>query len=145
MYAFALVVCRDAQGRFLLVHETRGRGWWLPAGRVEAGERFEDAALRETREESGIEATLEGVLRVEWSNGPEAARLRVVFLARATGGALKREPDEHSEEARWVRPEELGEFALRGAEPARWFAYVAAGGAVAPLAVLGPEDEGPRL
>ncbi len=32
---FSLVVCRNAEGKFLAVKETRGRGWWLPGGRVE--------------------------------------------------------------------------------------------------------------
>lgn len=85
--AFAIVVCRHPDGRWLAVRETKGRvpaqvrlglpatlcsrddddnddddfprtarrGWWLPAGGVEAGETFEAAAHRETREEvSGV-------------------------------------------------------------------------------------------
>ena len=29
---FAVVVCRNKEGKYLAVNETRNRGWWLPAG-----------------------------------------------------------------------------------------------------------------
>ena len=49
----------------MAVLETKNRGWWLPGGRVDPGESFEKAALRETLEEAGIHVNLKGVLRVE--------------------------------------------------------------------------------
>ncbi len=38
MHAFGLVVCRRADGRFLVVQEFAQQGFWLPGGRVDAGE-----------------------------------------------------------------------------------------------------------
>jgi 8-oxo-dGTP pyrophosphatase MutT (NUDIX family) len=82
-YCFALVVVRLGH-RFLLVHERKhGQLWYLPAGRVEPGEGFAAAAVRETLEESGVPIVIEGVLRMEHGlllDG--SARLRVFFLAR---------------------------------------------------------------
>lgn len=49
----------------LAVKETKGRGWWLPAGGLDVNETFQEAALRETKEEAGIDISLKGILRVE--------------------------------------------------------------------------------
>ena len=49
-HCFAVVVCRNIDGKWLAVKETHNRGWWLPAGAVEAGETFAQAAYRETLE-----------------------------------------------------------------------------------------------
>ena len=43
---FSLVICRNAQGKFLAVKETGIRGWWIPGGHVERREDFIDAAKR---------------------------------------------------------------------------------------------------
>ena len=38
-YNFSVAIVRNKEGKFLAVNETRDRGWWLPAGRVEPGEK----------------------------------------------------------------------------------------------------------
>jgi 8-oxo-dGTP pyrophosphatase MutT (NUDIX family) len=45
----------QADGRILVVWNRRAGGWCLPGGLVEDGERPIDAAVREVREETGIE------------------------------------------------------------------------------------------
>lgn len=79
--SFALVICRNFDGKWLAVNESRGRGWWIPAGAVDLGESFEEAAKRECMEEAGIEINLKGVLRVEHKVTGDKARMRVVFFA----------------------------------------------------------------
>ena len=82
---FALVVVQHPQTKkFLLVRETRERGWWIPGGHVEAGEEyvafslsldvlicgsFFQAAHRETLEEGGIDIRLLGLLTLEMTPG----------------------------------------------------------------------------
>jgi 8-oxo-dGTP diphosphatase len=50
------VVVRD--GLVLLVHRARYDDWSLPKGKLEPGETWEDAALREVWEETGVRCTL---------------------------------------------------------------------------------------
>ena len=48
-------------GRFLMVFNVKRNGWEMPGGSIEAGESPEEAAVREFREESGLELKLEGI------------------------------------------------------------------------------------
>ena len=139
-WCFALVVVRKGD-RFLLVQESKyGQPWYLPAGRVEAGESFAAAAVRETREEAGIPVRVTGVIRIEFSPSPAGARMRVIFLAEATDDTPpKTEPDDESLGAVWVALDELAKYPLRGSEVTELFAYVANGGTVYPPDLLQPE------
>jgi ADP-ribose pyrophosphatase YjhB (NUDIX family) len=85
--------------------------WTLPKGAQEPGERVTDTALREVREETGLEVEL--LARLDtidywfvWA--PEQTRYHKFvhhFLMRATGGDLSRH-DSESEEARWFELDE---------------------------------------
>jgi phosphatase NudJ len=139
-WSFAVVLVKRGH-RFLLVHERKhGQGWYFPAGRVEPGETFAEAALRETREEAGVDIALEGILRIQHSPRPDGQRLRVFFLARQVDDAPpKSQPDEHTLEARWFSVDELRSVALRGDEVEAWMLAVLGSPVVAPLSLLGPE------
>jgi 8-oxo-dGTP diphosphatase len=54
--AAGCVVVRD--GRVLLIHRERYDDWSLPKGKLEPGESWEDAAVREVEEETGIRGEL---------------------------------------------------------------------------------------
>ena len=57
----------DAVPLFLLIRDSY-QNWGFPKGHVEAGERAEDAALREVREETGIdELSIRGIIdTIDW-------------------------------------------------------------------------------
>lgn len=140
-HLFSVVVVRDGD-RFLLVEERDG-AWYLPAGRVEPGETFVEAAVRETLEESAMPIALEGVLRVEQGVTSGGVRMRVIFLARpAERVPPKSRADEHSRSAAWFTIDAIDPSMLRASEVLEVITYVARGGRVLPLDALVSEGKG---
>jgi len=82
-------------------------GWEFPGGKVELGERPQDALRREIREELGVEIELgvpvEGPVGGAWPLGDRY--LMQVWLARVTEG--KPRPLEDHDQLRWLSKEEL--------------------------------------
>lgn len=143
---FAVVVCRHpTTNNFLAVNESKNRGWWLPAGHVDKGQTFVEAAFRETQEEAGIDIQLKGVLAVEHSlSSSSTARMRVIFYAEPIDPTQcpKSIPDAESNGAAWLTLSEIESKknksppeGLRGEELLNWGLYVATGGLIAPLSV----------
>jgi 8-oxo-dGTP diphosphatase len=48
----------DGEGRVVLVHRPRYDDWTLPKGKLDPGESFEEAAIREVEEETGLRCRL---------------------------------------------------------------------------------------
>jgi 8-oxo-dGTP pyrophosphatase MutT (NUDIX family) len=78
--------------------------WGLAKGGIEEGETIEAAAVREVREETGIEAVIEGSLgETRYFYVWEEVRIRKTvhfFLMRAIGGNVE-DRDDEMEEIRW--------------------------------------------
>lgn len=136
-WCFALAVVRKGD-RFLLVHEHKhGRPWYLPAGGVDPGETFQEAAVRETLEEAGIPIRLTGVIRIEHSPERGGDRFRVIFAGEPIDDTPPKSiPDEESLEAAWVSIDELDRYTLRGTEVKELMRYLLDGGPIYPLELL---------
>ena len=82
----AQAVVRDAQ-RVLLCERRELRGWELPGGAVQPGERDEDAVVREVREETGLEVAVVRVVG-RYERSGFRAHTAIVFECRVTGGSI---------------------------------------------------------
>ncbi len=75
-------------------------GWALPGGFVDPGEKVGDAAVREAKEETGLDITLQSLLHVysDPRRDPRRPTLSVVFTATATGELVA---GDDAGDARW--------------------------------------------
>ena len=97
-------VVRDGSGRLLLVRRGRPPSaglWSLPGGRVEPGETPAEAAVREVREETGLDVALGHLLATV-----ELGEFLVHdFAAHVVGGELRAGDD--AADARWCTVDEV--------------------------------------
>lgn len=82
------VVMRGEQVLFVRQTPSHSLGavWTIPWGALESGEAPASAALREAREEAGIEAEVSGLLAVQLLPAPWAGTIALVFLCRHVSG-----------------------------------------------------------
>ncbi|WP_166355995.1 NUDIX hydrolase [Phytoactinopolyspora limicola] len=111
------VVWRDADPgvEIVVVHRPKYDDWSLPKGKLDPGETWEEAAVREVLEETGLQVTLGPFVdQVEYSdrgrNGKRPARPKVVrfWSMQALGGTFV--PHDEVDELRWLRPEDAFEL-----------------------------------
>jgi 8-oxo-dGTP diphosphatase len=95
------VVLRD--GQVLLVHRARYADWSLPKGKLEPGETWEDAALREVHEETGVHGRLGeflGESHYSVKGSPKTVRWWMMSTDDEAG------PSNEVDAVRWVGVEE---------------------------------------
>jgi ADP-ribose pyrophosphatase YjhB (NUDIX family) len=116
--AVSVVVTNDA-GEILLIKRTDNDYWALPGGTVDIGESLPQAAIRETREETGVDCEITGLSGIYTdpghvilytSNGEVRQEFSIVVTARATGGQPT--PSSESSEVRWIAPADLGSYPM---------------------------------
>lgn len=103
------LVFRERGGKLelLLIRHRFGGHWSFPKGHVEAGENEQQTALREVREETGLEIELVDGFRqsVEYFPKPYIKKQVVYFLGRAVNDDTHMQEEEISE-LRWVAIDE---------------------------------------
>lgn len=109
-------VVTDQDGRVLLVREKSGPAardgiWKIPTGLADAGEELQDAALREVKEETGVEATFEclgSFCMNHQVNLAHKGKSNVFFIVKCQAKTLDVAPQASEiAEARWFSREEF--------------------------------------
>ena len=118
----ATVVVRD--GRLLCVEE-RSNGLLVinqPAGHLEPDESLLEAAVRETREETGWNVRITHVVGAYQWKAPETGRhyMRFAFAAEPLGEIPGATLDEGIVRAMWLTPQELQAESARHRSPLVW-------------------------
>ena len=105
----AVAVVASDGGRILMVKRAidpmMGR-WSLPAGYVDRGEEVEEAAIREVREETGVEVRLDSLLGVYSRQG--APVILIVYAATITAGVAT--PGEEAQDVGFFNVDEMPEM-----------------------------------
>ena len=99
-------IVSDEAGRVVLVRRAiePGYGLWVfPGGYVDRGEQVTAAAVREAREEAGLDVRLDGLINIY--SYPGRPLVVIVYAATPLGGDLC--CDEECLEARWFAHEDI--------------------------------------
>ncbi|MET9553420.1 NUDIX domain-containing protein [Streptomyces sp. NPDC006645] len=118
MVVAASAVVTDERGRILLQRRRDNDLWALPGGGMDLGDSLPGAAVREVKEETGLDVEITGLVGtytdprhiIEYSDGEVRRQFNVCFTARVVGGELT--ISDESTELRYVEEKELGSLPM---------------------------------
>lgn len=90
----------DDNNRVLLQKRTDKDCWSFPGGVMDMGESFDETAVREVKEETGLEVTIQELIGIyskysdEYQNGDKSQPVLIFFKCSAVGGELRCDGDE---------------------------------------------------
>ncbi|GAA2120631.1 NUDIX hydrolase [Actinomadura alba] len=105
------VVVENDRGEILLIRRTDNDNWALPGGAIDLGESLTQAAVRETKEETGIDCEITGLVGIYTdpkhvmhytSNDEVRQEFSIVLTARPIGGNLTKSSE--SRDVCWISP-----------------------------------------
>ena len=104
--AGGVVVRQGEDGTELcVVHRPRYGDWTLPKGKLDPDETFEQAALREVREETGLRCSLVRELEsTHYTDSKGRPKIVRYWLMEVDGGEFQ--PNDEVDELRWITPRE---------------------------------------
>ena len=114
--ASAVVV--DESDRIVLQRRRDTDMWALPGGVMELGESVAECAIRETREETGLDVDVTGIVGIysdpkhvfAYDDGEVRQEFSICLLARVRGGAIRVSDESH--EVKAFAPEEIDDLPM---------------------------------
>jgi 8-oxo-dGTP diphosphatase len=100
------LVVRD--GEVAVVHRPKYDDWSLPKGKLDPGETWEQAAVREVEEETGVRARIVGELEPSHYRDRKGRPKTVRWYRMEVEDPGTFEPSAEVDELRWLAPEEAG-------------------------------------
>jgi ADP-ribose pyrophosphatase YjhB (NUDIX family) len=113
-----VVVTNDA-GELLMIKRSDNDNWAVPGGAIDLGESMVDAAVRETREETGIDCEITGIVGIYTdpkhvllytSNGEVRQEFSIVVTGRPLGGEPT--PSSESTEVHWIPRDDVAGYQM---------------------------------
>jgi 8-oxo-dGTP pyrophosphatase MutT (NUDIX family) len=137
---FTVAIFVVHQGKVLVIHHRKLDRWLPLGGHIELDEDPEQAALRETREESGLEVELIGERPPTTGPGTRALiaprfldihrisetheHIGMIYFARPRSGQATLAADEHHQ-IRWCTSDELDALDPPMSDAVKWYCRVA--------------------
>ncbi len=89
------IIIEQEKGIVLILRRNEPRQWAIPGGYCDYGESLEQAAVREAREETGLEVKLIEQFHTysDPRRDPRQHNITTVYIARPIGGSLKAQDD----------------------------------------------------
>ncbi|MDT8911481.1 NUDIX domain-containing protein [Amycolatopsis sp. PS_44_ISF1] len=104
---------QDDEGRILMIRRTDNDLYSIPGGQLELGETLAEAAVREVREETGIECEVMGVIGlysdpkhvIAYDDGEVRQEFSICFRANYVGGSPR--TSDETKEVAWTPIERI--------------------------------------
>ncbi|MFF0454729.1 NUDIX hydrolase [Nocardia africana] len=109
----ASVVVVDHFGKVLLQRRVDNGMWALPGGKMELGESLAECGIRETKEETGLDVEITGIVGTytsphhvfAYDDGEVRQEFSICLLGKPIGGTLAVSDESH--EVSWFSPDEV--------------------------------------
>jgi ADP-ribose pyrophosphatase YjhB (NUDIX family) len=115
--AASAVVVND-QGKIVLHRRSDNARWSIPGGAMELGESIAETAVREVKEETGLDVEVERLVGiysdpgfvVAYSDGEVRQQFSICFACRVTGGKVA--TSDESLEVAFFRPDDIDDLPM---------------------------------
>lgn len=121
----AAVAILNSKHQLLMLHRKDNQKWTMPGGTLEFGESMTECALREIKEECGLDVTIKDIIgtytdpniRVAYSDGEVRQEFTIVYYGEVTSGNVVL--DDESSQFQWVSLDEILDLPLADSQRRR--------------------------